>query len=231
MKKKHNFILASFFLCSWIQAREPLLLPKDSINPNQLLSSPAAIGTQGLAQELVLMHKVEKERTPFQVKQALADDADESIFLFSSIFGSQFNADTLPLTAGLSAKVKNDSSWVGSPAKAKFLRPHPYHADKSLQPVCPTKDKQDSYPSGHTLVGYMQALVLIDMIPEQSEAILQRAAEYAHHRVICGVNYPSDLEASRLLAYSAYAVMRNQASYIQELAAAKQEVRRVLRTP
>jgi acid phosphatase (class A) len=77
----------------------------------------------------------------------------------------------------------------------------------------------------------MQALVLIDMIPEQSEAILQRVAEYAHHRVICGVNYPSDLEASRLLAYSAYAVMRNQASYIQELAAAKQEVRRLLRMP
>jgi acid phosphatase (class A) len=49
--------------------------------------------------------------------------------------------------------------------------------------------------------------------------------------VVCGVNYPSDLEASRLLAYSAYAVIRNQPAYQQEVKAARQEVRRALNLP
>jgi acid phosphatase (class A) len=77
----------------------------------------------------------------------------------------------------------------------------------------------------------MQGLVLIDMVPEQQEAILQRAAAFAHNRMVCGVNYPSDLEASRLLAYSAYAVIRNQPAYQEEVKAARQEVRRALNLP
>jgi acid phosphatase (class A) len=77
----------------------------------------------------------------------------------------------------------------------------------------------------------MQALVLIDMAPEHQEAILQRAAAFAHNRVVCGVNYPSDLEASRLLAYSAYAVIRNQPAYQQEVQAARLELRRALNLP
>lgn len=231
MRKTYYFAVIPLILCSIAHAREPLLLPNDSINPIQLLSSPSNIGSPELAQELDVMHQVEKNRTASQIKKAIADDADESIFLFSTVLGTQFNATALPLTASLSTKILSDSGWVGSSAKNKFLRPHPYHADKALKPVCPTKERFDSYPSGHTLAGYMQALVLIDIIPEKSDAILQRATEFAHHRVVCGVNYPSDLDASRLLAYSAYAVIRNQAGYIQELAAVKKEVRTLLRLP
>ena len=178
-----------------------------------------------------MMRQIAKDRTPAQVQQAVADDADESMFLFAHVLGPKFNAADLPLTAALSAKVKSDSGWTGAPAKTAFLRPHPYHADTQLPTVCPTKTKHDSYPSGHTLAGYMQGLVLIDMVPEQQEAILQRAAAFAHNRMVCGVNYPSDLEASRLLAYSAYAVIRNQPAYQEEVKAARQEVRRALNLP
>ena len=218
-------------LMAHAQAREPALLPSESIQPAQILIQPADLGTPALAQELALMRQIAKDRTPAQIQQAEADDADESMFIFARVLGPKFNATALPLTAALSAKVQNDSSWVGAPAKTAFLRPHPYHADTQLPTVCPTKVKHDSYPSGHTLAGYMQALVLIDMVPEHQEAVLQRAAAFAHNRVVCGVNYPSDLEASRLLAYSAYAVIRNQPAYQQEVKAARQEVRRALNLP
>jgi acid phosphatase (class A) len=223
--------LALLSLIATAQAREPALLPTDSIQPALILIQPAASGTSALAQELALMRQIAKDRTPAQIEQAVADDADESMFIFARVLGPKFNAATLPLTAALSAKVQSDSSWVGAPAKTVFLRPHPYHADTQFPTVCPTKTKHDSYPSGHTLAGYMQALVLIDMVPERQEAILQRAADFAHNRVVCGVNYPSDLEASRLLAYSAYAVIRNQPAYQQEVKAARLEVRRALNLP
>jgi acid phosphatase (class A) len=213
------------------QARDPVLLPAQALPSAQLLSTPAAVGTPELAQELAQMHRVENARTPSQTEQAKADDADESVFLFASALGSAFKPEALPLTTALAAKAKADAGVVGSAPKQAFQRAHPYHADATLKPVCPTKTKQDSYPSGHTLAGYLQALVLIDLVPEQHDAILQRAAAYAHNRVVCGVNYPSDLEASRLLAYSAFAVMSVQPGYREEAAAARTELRKVLGLP
>ena len=230
MKKISSVVLLLIFGVQ-AHARDPALLPIGSIQPALILKQPVALGSPDLAQELALMRQVAKDRTPAQVQQAVADDADESMFIFARVLGPKFNATFLPLTAALSAKVQSDSSWVGAPAKSAFMRPHPYHADTQLPTVCPTKTKHDSYPSGHTLAGYMQALVLIEMVPELQDAILQRAAAFAHNRVVCGVNYPSDLEASRLLAYSAYAVIRNQPAYQQEVKAARQEVRRALNLP
>jgi acid phosphatase (class A) len=213
------------------QARDPVLLPVQALPAAQILSKPAAAGSPEEAQELLLMHRVESTRTPAQAEQAKADDADESIFLFAPVLGAAFKSAALPLTAALSAKVQADSGVVGSVSKQHFKRPHPYHADTTLKPVCPTKTKPDSYPSGHTLAAYMQALVLIDLVPEQHDAVLQRAAAYAHNRVVCGVNFPSDLEASRLLAYSAFAAMRVQPAYRAQVAAARTELRQALGLP
>jgi acid phosphatase (class A) len=43
----------------------------------------------------------------------------------------------------------------------------------------------------------LEALVLIMMVPENRDAILTRADDYAHSRVVCGVHYPTDVEASK----------------------------------
>ena len=91
-------------------------------------------------------------------------------------------------------------------------------------PICPTKTKNDSYPSGHATAGYLMALTLIDMFPDKRDAILARAQEYANNRLVCGVHFPSDIAASRLVAYSVHAIMANKPQYQQELAAARAEV-------
>jgi acid phosphatase (class A) len=69
------------------------------------------------------------------------------------------------------------------------------------------------------------------MVPEQREAILVRAGDYGHNRLICGVHHPSDVEASRALAYAVHAVMAQNPSYRTELAAAKVELRKALNLP
>jgi acid phosphatase (class A) len=81
------------------------------------------------------------------------------------------------------------------------------------------------------MAGYMLALTLIDMVPEKRDAILARAEDYGNNRLICGVQYRSDLQASKLLAYSVHAVMSNNPQYQKELAAAKLELRQALGLP
>jgi acid phosphatase (class A) len=194
----------------------------------QVLPEPPAAASDKTLSELALLHRVEAARTPEQAERAMADDKNESIFIYQSVMGAAFTAAALPLTAAFSTRVKNDEGINTAPAKDGFKRVRPYNLDKTLHPTCVTKTKNDSYPSGHTTTGYLMALTLIDMVPEKRDAILARADDYANNRLVCGVHYPSDLQASKLLAYSIHAVMGTHPQYQKELAAAKLELRQSL---
>jgi acid phosphatase (class A) len=85
-----------------------------------------------------------------------------------------------------------------------------------------------AYPSGHGTTGYLEGLVLTLIIPEKRDAILARADDYAHSRLVCGVHYPSDVVASKYVAYATMGIMMNNPQFKRELAAAKSEVRSVL---
>jgi len=65
-------------------------------------------------------------------------------------------------------------------------------------------------------------------VPEKRNEILDRAADYAHNRVVCGVHYPVDTQVSRLVAYSMLGLMMQNAEFQADLAAAKTETRRAL---
>ena len=66
-------------------------------------------------------------------------------------------------------------------------------------------------------------------MPEYREQIFARAADYANSRLVCGVHFRSDTDASRVLAYAMHALVREQPAYQQKLAAARKEVRRALK--
>jgi acid phosphatase (class A) len=193
-----------------------------------LLASPPAAASAAAMRELAELHQLESVRTKEQVARAMADDKDESIFLFRDVLGGGFTPQALPLTARLSQRVGDDESANTDPLKRGFARVRPYNADKSLQPVCKTKTKDDSYPSGHATAGYLEALTLIELAPEKRDAILARADDYANNRLVCGVHYRSDIEAARLLAYAIHASMRDNPQYQLEVAAARRELRMVL---
>jgi acid phosphatase (class A) len=213
------------------EAREATFVPAEQIQSFQILPQPPAADSATTKKELKELHRIEKTRTKQQVAQAMADDKDETVFLFNKEMGDKFTPEALPITAAFTARVKGDQGINSSPAKVGFHRVHPYNLDKTLHPICVTKTKDDSYPSGHTMAGYMLALTLIDMVPEKRDAILVRAEDYGNNRLICGVQYRSDLQASKLLAYSVHAVMSNNPQYQKELAAAKLELRQALGLP
>ena len=146
----------------------------------------------------------------------------------ASRFGDGFTADRLPRTAALSARVRAQEDEISAPLKSAFQRVRPYNQDGTLHPVCKTKTKADSYPSGHALAGWLDALTLVDLAPEKREAILARADAYARNRLVCGVHFASDIEASKLLAYAVHAAMQGNPAYQQDVAAARAELREAL---
>ena len=208
-----------------VGAAEPSFIAPSRIAGLDFLPAPATTGSVVAVRELAELHQIEAARTPEQVARAAADDKEESIFLFRDVIGSNFSSQALPLTALLSSHVGHDESANTDMLKQHFGRVRPYNADSSLHPVCKTKKKDDSYPSGHSTAGYLQALTLIELMPEKRDLILARADDYARNRLVCGVHYRSDIEAAKLLAYSVHALMRENGQYKAEVAAARAELR------
>ena len=190
-----------------------------------LLSVPPEAGSAVVSEELRTLHQIEAARTPAQVAAAKVDDGEEDIFSYATVLGEKFRASDLPLTFALSAHVHGEQSAATADLKPAFARPRPYQVDKSLHPVCAVTEAHNSYPSGHTLSGYLLAFTLAEMLPEKKEQILARADDYAHNRLICGVHYPSDVDASRRIAYAVFGAMMLTPKFTQDLDAARKEVR------
>jgi acid phosphatase (class A) len=204
---------------------DPLLLDLSTVLP-----LPPTQGSETTKQELAYVHKIEQTRTPEQVAQAQQDDKEEDLFIFSNVISPRFAKADLPFTAALSAHVHNDEAVLSEPLKDIYKRPRPYQYDSTLHPVCKT-DHEPSYPSGHSMSGYLLAFTMAQIVPEKRQEILVRADEYAHDRVVCGVHYPSDTEASRRLAYTIFGYMMGNPRFQRDLAAAREETRRHLGLP
>ncbi len=190
-----------------------------------ILPPPPAQDSDITKAELADIHRIEKQRTPQQIAEAQADDKEQDIFIFKDVLGKSFTVENLPLTGVLSAHIHSDEGVASKPLKAGFARPRPFQFDSSLHPVCELTQEHNSYPSGHTLSGYLLAFALVQMVPEKQTQIMKRADEYAHNRVVCGVHYPSDVEASHRTAYVVFGYMLANPRFQKELAAAREETR------
>ena len=194
------------------------------LNLPALLLMPPAPGSPSAKADLLAVHEAETTRTPQQIAQAKLDDRTESIFIYTDVVGPHFQSSELPRTTALSEHLRAESGVVNPSMKLAFHRPRPAIADPTLHPVCEAS-KSDSYPSGHAMVGYLEAFALAQMLPEQSDAILKRADRYARNRIVCGVHYPTDVAASRTIALALYGALSTSARFREELASAQTEIR------
>ncbi|NCT83648.1 MAG: phosphatase PAP2 family protein [Comamonadaceae bacterium] len=119
---------------------------------------------------------------------------------------------------------------VGAPAfaaKAAFPRARPYQRLTGLH-VCgkpdPDGTRRTSYPSGHAAYGWTVALVLARVAPERAPQLLARAAEYADSRLVCGMHFPSDIEAGRQLATAVVAQLDGHAEFQRDVERARAEL-------
>jgi acid phosphatase (class A) len=205
---------------------DPLALHLDLILP-----PPPARDSAIATTELRELHRIEASRTPAQIAQAQADDHEEDIFIFKTALGSSFTAEAFPVTAALSEHVRKDESAASSQLKKIYHRPRPYQADSTLHPVCPVNPEPTSYPSGHSLSGYLLAFTLVQLVPEKRQEIFDRADEYVRNRLICGVHYASDTEASRKVAYAIFGSLTASPRFQRDLAVAREETRLKLGLP
>jgi acid phosphatase (class A) len=195
---------------------------------SEIIPPPPAQNSDTTKAELAELHQIQQSRTPAQVAAAQYDDQHEDMFYLRTVMGKEFTSDNLPLLATLSDRLESEGSAASHALKGEFKRPRPYQFDRTLHPVCETVAQPNSYPSGHSIVSFLDALVLIRIVPEKCGEIFERADDYAHNRMVCGVHYPSDLAAGHEVAYVVFGYLMAQPGFQNDLAAARAETRKRL---
>jgi acid phosphatase (class A) len=204
------------------------------VSPQQLdmaslLPPPPADGSPTQVSELAELHTIQATRTPAQVAAAEADASERDMFIFRTTFGPAFSPKALPLTTAFSRDIETNEPAVVKAAKRNFDRERPFVADPTLHNVCPAA--HESYPSAHAANAYLEADILAAMVPEMRSAIFARANGYAYNRLVCGVHYPSDLQAGKTLADAMMGPMMNNPTFQAEFARAQAELRQALHLP
>jgi acid phosphatase (class A) len=177
---------------------KPIFVSPQELDVASILPNPPTDDSPRTKAELEELRRLQDTRQAAQIAHLKADDVEEDSFIFKDVLGDKLTAAALPLAA--------------------------------IKPVCKTnRDIADyRYASGHSTTGYLEALVLIQIAPEKRDAILARADDYAHSRVVCGVHYPSDAAASKSVAYAMMGIMVNNPRFRKELEAARAETRQAL---
>ena len=204
------------------------LAPGD-INPVVLLPPPPAEGSARAMAEIGELSRLAATRTPERLAQAEHDADDESVTAIAAVMGPALDLERYPATRQLFADLRVEDGLVAKAAKSYFRRPRPWEADAGLAAnpaldACDKGEPETSYPSGHATMGYSAAAVLAQLMPGNAQIILARASDYAESRLICGVHYRSDVEASHVLATALVAKLMTKPQFQAEFAAAEAEL-------
>jgi len=201
-------------------------------HPNSLalLPPPPATGSAALAQD----EEISKRSFVLRDTQRwllAASDADLSFPHAAGTFSCALNAPiTEADTPHLYMLLRRTLADVGLStyaAKNHYNRSRPFLWNK--EPLCTPNDrdlleKDGSYPSGHTAIGWGWALILSEISPAETDAILARGLAFGESRNVCNVHWHSDVVQGRVIAAGAVARLHADPAFLADLASARDEL-------
>lgn len=163
-----------------------------------------------------------------------AEEAEYSTAMMQKVFGEAMgitmSETETPAICALIDAVLTKSSETADRLKAIRFRKRPFVelGDPSFVPGDEEKERgKSSFPSGHTNLGWTEALVLAEVAPDCQDEILHRGYQYGYNRLIVGYHWATDIEATRLLSSALVARLHADAAFCQLMAAAKAEYERL----
>lgn len=148
----------------------------------------------------------------------------------SCALGANLSPQTTPATMTLLRRAGADLSRGVGAAKDYYKRARPFTTDggKACDPdaaVVGGKALGFAYPSGHAAVGWLWGLILADVRPERSAALLKFGKSTGDLRIACRVHWASDVAGGRLMATALYMQIEHTPDYVADLEKAKAELR------
>lgn len=213
----------------------PFLGPGEQVDTLKLVAPPPAAGSPDEAADLAAFRESRKLADSPRWTQATADVELFSPAAFTSwscAADVNISAETTPATARLMQRSLFDAGLASNPPKEHYKRPRPFTGVAARTCVTPESlGANASYPSGHASVGWAWALILAELKPERANQLLLRGREFGDSRVVCGVHYPSDVEAGRVIGAAVVARLHADEEFKAAMAEAKAELAKATAKP
>ena len=201
--------------------------------PNMLKWCPAPPDTVGAAFAYDIMQYMwgkeirqkDKARTEIAIRDAVY--SLECIMQeFGEPLGLQMSEEETPEIYKLLRDAKATCENMSGFPKYFYKRKRPFvrFQEPTATPEFePELRRNFSFPSGHTILGWMSALLLTEINPERADTILARGMMYGERRVIVGAHWQSDVDAGRLAAAAVYARMHTSERFLEQMRRARKE--------
>ncbi|WP_309642956.1 phosphatase PAP2 family protein [Phenylobacterium sp.] len=211
-------------------------LSKDDLNGAALLGPPPTPDSlQGKADRARYLETRSLEGSP-RWAQAIVDNdlwGGGALKQYACKMGVALDETNTPATLKVLHRIELDVRTIGTPAKDAYNRPRPMIGDDRA--ICvPREDwmkTNASYPSGHSMTGWAWALILAELKPAKADSVLAVGKSVGDSRAICGVHYPSDIEAGRTLASAMVATLHGDPAFQSDMRRAHAEIARARTAP
>jgi acid phosphatase (class A) len=205
----------------------PVYFDPATFDPRALLPAPPPANADETTKEIEIILQAQADRTPEQVAR-IEQEKHYNVFDFQNVVGVWFTPakiGEMPATNTLLARVMETAGPIAAAAKTDFNRQRPFLLNSRIIPALIDRPQDPSYPSVHSVRATLDALVLSDIIPGDTRAILARGQEIGDDRVIAGVHFPSDVIAGRKLAQAIYDQMESSQEFQDDVKAARAKVK------
>ncbi|WP_395398062.1 phosphatase PAP2 family protein [Novosphingobium sp. BL-8A] len=219
-----------------IAAKLPANMPKGYLPLDQLpdslalLPPPPAAGSAAFARDEEVSKALSRAPDSPRFVQA-ASDADlkpaHALQTFACAAGVTPDPRRTPVLYRILGKSMIDIGLSTYRAKDHYQRIRPFvaHGNGTCLPADEATLRSDgSYPSGHSALGWGWALILTELVPGRTDAILQRGRDFGESRLVCNAHWASDVDAGRVIAAAAVARLHGDAAFRADLDAARKEL-------
>ena len=199
-------------------------------NATRYIAEPPQPGNGAFDNDIYYYNWGKEQRQTAQGERAARDEVQKTSIAFSQAVGFTVSAEETPEIYKLVEGARKDARAANRQAKDHFRRTRPfvYFQEPSINPVYDAEYSTSySFPSGHSVRGWVYALTLALVVPDSTEALIARAQEFALNRVICGRHWKSDIDASLVEATAIMSRLLSNAAFLEQLEKARKEYARL----
>ena len=175
----------------------------------------------------------EMRKDPERAAEALRDAVyglETILTEFEEAFGMKVSQEETPEIYKVLLEGTATCDSICTIPKRSYMRRRPFMVFN--EPTLYPEDdealrKNGSYPSGHTLLGWSAALLMMEINPDRATEIMARGYRYGENRLVVGAHWQSDTDAARLAASVAYARLHTSERVLEQMKKAREEFKRL----
>ncbi len=204
--------------------------PKALPNSVALIPPPPVLGSAAFAHDEEVARATFGLRDTPRFKLAVSDfDLKLSKLTddFSCALDAQITEANAPYLSTLLRRSFSDLALSSYAAKNYYRRKRPFQQNQGPMGVPEYRarlEKDPSYPSGHTAVGWGFALILSELWPDRADQLLARGRAFGESRMVVNHHWYSDVVWGRVVGAATVAQLHADPTFRADMDAARDEV-------